>query len=123
MLSSPFCFMLQVAVVILGNQTSTSACAASTTLVGVDHDAGGHSSTRGECSIMDPQSFPHATVRNITSSAVTSSHMPHRTAIKAPDKLYFTSGRGGSKPGQHAEQSFLLHATGCGGHSRKPNFD
>uniref|UniRef100_L7LY49 Tick transposon n=1 Tax=Rhipicephalus pulchellus TaxID=72859 RepID=L7LY49_RHIPC len=107
MLSNPFCLMLQVAMVILGNQASTSACAASTTLRGVVHDAGGHSSTLGECGIMDPR-FPRATDRDITSSAVTSCHMPHRTAIKAPDELYFTSGRGGSEPGNMLSNPFCL---------------
>ncbi|KAH6925942.1 hypothetical protein HPB50_012308 [Hyalomma asiaticum] len=108
MLSSPFCFVLQVAVVILGNQASTSASAASTTLVGVDHHAGGHSLTLGECGITDPQSVPRAMSRDITSSAVTSSHMPHRTTIKGPDELFFTSGRGGSKPGTMLSSPFCF---------------
>ncbi|XP_072142139.1 uncharacterized protein [Dermacentor andersoni] len=108
MLNSPFCFMLQVVVLTLGNQASTSACAASTMLVGVDHDAGVHSSTPGECGIMDQQSFPYVTSLGITSTTVTSSHMPYQTAIKAPDELCFTSGRGGSNPGNMLSSPFCF---------------
>ncbi|XP_070386291.1 uncharacterized protein [Dermacentor albipictus] len=108
MLNNPFCFMLQVTLLTLGNQASTSTCAASTTLVGVDQDAGVHSSTRGECGIMNRQSFPCVTSPGIASTTVTSSHMPHRTAIKAPDELCFTSGQGSSNPANMLNNPFCF---------------
>ncbi|KAL3182472.1 hypothetical protein MRX96_007161 [Rhipicephalus microplus] len=107
MMSNPFCLMLHVAMVVLGNCASSGVYAASTTLVGVAHDASGHLSTLGECGIKDPR-FLRATDRHITLYTVTQSHVLHPMALKAPEKLYFTRGRGSTKLGNMMSNPLCL---------------
>ncbi|KAL3182469.1 hypothetical protein MRX96_007159 [Rhipicephalus microplus] len=104
-LSNPFYPMLHVAMVVLGNRASSGVYAASTTLGGVVHDAGGHLSKLGECGIKYPR-FPRAIDRHIILLTVTQSHVPHCMATKAPDKLYLTHERGRSDLGNILSNPF-----------------